>query len=53
MLEAQYEGRIRGTLQYHAAATGRWGGRKVQPQNFPRPKLNHSDIEEVFRVLHG
>lgn len=28
--------RIRGTLQYHAAGTGRWGGRLVQPQNLPK-----------------
>src|SRR5262249_25312303 len=30
------DGRARGLLQYHAASTGRWGGRKIQPQNFPR-----------------
>jgi len=28
--------RMRGLLQYHAASTGRWGGRLVQPQNFPK-----------------
>jgi DNA polymerase len=31
------DGRIRGCLQYHAASTGRWGGRGVQPQNLKRP----------------
>lgn len=31
------DGRARGLLQYHAANTGRWGGRLIQPQNFPRP----------------
>ena len=30
------DGRIRGTLLFHGAATGRWSGRLVQPQNFPR-----------------
>lgn len=30
------DGRIRGGLQYHAAATGRWGGRLVQPHNYPK-----------------
>lgn len=30
------DNRIRGTLQYHAAGTGRWGGRMVQPQNLPK-----------------
>lgn len=30
------DGRARGLLQYHAAHPGRWGGRLLQPQNFPR-----------------
>lgn len=30
------DGRNHGLLQYHGAATGRWAGRLVQPQNFPR-----------------
>lgn len=30
------DGRIHGLLQYHGASTGRWAGRLVQPQNFPR-----------------
>lgn len=30
------DGRARGLLQYHAAGPGRWGGRLLQPQNFPR-----------------
>ncbi len=30
------DGRARGLLQYHAASTGRWGGRLIQPQNMPR-----------------
>lgn len=33
-------GRARGLLQYHAAGTGRWGGRLIQPQNFPRGSLD-------------
>lgn len=28
--------RIRGLLNYHGAGPGRWAGRLVQPQNFPR-----------------
>jgi DNA polymerase len=32
------DGRVRGTLQYYGARTGRWGGRLIQPQNFPRPE---------------
>lgn len=30
------DGRIRALLNYAAANTARWGGRLVQPQNFPR-----------------
>lgn len=30
------DGRARGLLQYHGAGTGRWAGRLIQPQNFPR-----------------
>lgn len=30
------DGRVRGVLQYHAAHTGRWGGRLIQPQNYPK-----------------
>ena len=37
MLEACCpDGRIRGLLKYHGASTGRWSGKLVQPQNFPR-----------------
>ncbi|RZO83013.1 MAG: XRE family transcriptional regulator [Oceanococcus sp.] len=36
--------RVRGTLLYHGAATGRFAGRLIQPQNFPRP---HPDIEGI------
>jgi DNA polymerase len=41
------DGRIRGTLNYHRAHTGRWGGSGVQPQNFPRV----DDPEAVGRAL--
>lgn len=30
------DGRARGLVQFHAASTGRWGGRRFQPQNLPR-----------------
>jgi hypothetical protein len=32
------DGRLRGTLRYHGAATGRWSGRGFQPQNLKRPE---------------
>jgi DNA polymerase len=44
-------GRVKGCFQYHAASTGRWGGRRVQFQNLPRPKLKQKDIENVFKIL--
>jgi DNA polymerase len=31
-----HDGRARGLLQYHGAGPGRWAGRLLQPQNFPR-----------------
>lgn len=33
------DGRARGLLQYHGASPGRWAGRLLQPQNFPRGTL--------------
>jgi len=33
------DGRARGLLQYHGAGPGRWAGRLLQPQNFPRGSL--------------
>jgi DNA polymerase len=37
-------GRIHGLLQYHGAGTGRWAGRLVQPQNFPRGSVKDIDL---------
>jgi DNA polymerase len=45
------DGRVRGTLQYHGAATGRWVGRGPQPQNMRR---DGADIEaKITAVLNG
>jgi DNA polymerase len=33
-------GRVLDLLAYHAASTGRWGGRRVQPQNMPRGDID-------------
>jgi DNA polymerase len=53
----QDDGRMRGTLQYHGAVTGRWGARGAQLQNLPRPgpvsgfgELVPSIIDDM---LHG
>lgn len=45
------DGRVRGLLQYHGAGTGRWAGRLVQPQNFPRPfiKENMDTLVNMIR----
>ena len=33
------DGRLRGTLMFYGARTGRWAGRVFQPQNLPQNKL--------------
>lgn len=40
---AAKDGRAHGLLQYHGATTGRWAGRMLQPQNFPRPAFKDLD----------
>lgn len=37
------DGRARGLLQYHGAGPGRWSGRLLQPQNFPRGTIKGVD----------
>src|SRR5262249_47445702 len=37
------DGRIRGTLRYHGASTGRWAGNGLQPQNLKRPQIQDVD----------
>jgi DNA polymerase len=37
--------RIRDTLLYHGAHTGRWTGIGIQPQNYYRPDFERSEIE--------
>lgn len=46
------DGRIRGLLLYHGAATGRWAGRLVQPQNFPRGNVEKPE-QFIPAVLAG
>jgi DNA polymerase len=46
------DGRARGQLLYHGAGTGRWSGKGIQPQNFPRPTI--PDVESLIPdVLEG
>jgi DNA polymerase len=45
------DGRVRGMLLYHGAATGRWAGRGPQPQNFPRPDVK--DAEQYIPLVQA
>jgi len=51
---ASADGRVRGIHQYHGAATGRWAGRGIQAQNFPRPRpgMKPEHIDDVIANLH-
>lgn len=42
------DGRVRYTVQYHGAGTGRWAGRLFQPQNFPRGKIEGGHDPEAL-----
>jgi DNA polymerase len=55
MLEIQREGRIRNTLVYHGASTGRWASRGgLNLQNIARPTLEDGEIERAIpRVFDG
>ena len=44
--------RIRGLLNFHGASTGRWAGRLVQPQNFPRVDPDDKLLEIKIEWLH-
>ncbi len=37
------DGRLRDTLMYHGASTGRWSGKLVQLQNIPRGNIEDTD----------
>lgn len=45
---ANADGRVRGTLLYYGANTGRWAGKGIQPQNFPRESFLDEDIQKVL-----
>lgn len=36
--------RIRGAFQFFGSRTGRWAGRLIQPQNFPRPSFDEVEL---------
>ena len=48
---ASDDARVRGTMQYHGASTGRWAGRGIQVQNFPRPKLSAEEVQAAIALI--
>lgn len=48
---AASDARVRGLFQYHGASTGRWSGRRIQPQNLPRGKFSTSELDILFKFL--
>ena len=54
MLEIQRDGRIRNTLVYHGASTGRWASRGgLNLQNIARPTLEAEEIEVAIPSVFG
>jgi DNA polymerase len=49
--DRQIDGRVSYTLQYHAATTGRWAGRGIQPHNFTRDLPEPDEVEEIMEAL--
>jgi DNA polymerase bacteriophage-type len=45
------DNRIRGSLLYHGATTGRWGGKGFQPHNLPRD--SYKDPQMVQDAING
>ena len=46
--------RVRGSLLFYGANTGRWSGRLIQPQNLPRCKLSAEELDgAVFDLFSG
>lgn len=50
---ASADGRVRGIHQYHGASTGRWAGRGIQTQNYPRPRpgTQPEHIEDIIASI--
>jgi len=52
MMEIQREGRIRNTLVYHGASTGRWASRGgLNLQNIARPTISDREIEDAIPLV--
>lgn len=46
------QGVARNLLQYHGAGTGRWAGRLLQPQNFPRGSIRYTPWGDEVTIDH-
>ena len=44
-------GRVPYTFQYHAATTGRWAGRGIQPHNFTRDLPEPHEVDDILAAL--
>ena len=54
MMEIQREGKIRNTLVYHGASTGRWASRGgLNLQNIARPTIGDEEIESAIPMVFG
>ncbi len=61
-LRSKHDSRIRDSLLYWGASTGRWAGRGVQPQNFPKGSIKDTPLAcevlktgdlDYVRLLYG
>lgn len=50
-LSAGIDNRIRGTLQYYGARTGRFAGRVVQFHNLPRNSMKPAELEQARNLV--
>jgi len=53
LVRRQADGRMRGSLQFHGANTGRWAARGAQLQNLPRPNLSKLVPKIIDDLLDG
>ena len=51
LARTEEDGRLRGNLVYHGAATGRWAGTGLQIQNFPRGSFSQTEVEIARDIL--
>ena len=45
--------RLRGTLRFHGAATGRWSGSRFQPQNLKKPESKQHIEAAIDAIIAG